>query len=165
VQNWGIRKACTGRHCLLINQKIMIREKRNEIIVHRGHIQQPSSSKISHACTPVISQKYKNFLTPSSFVIISTICSCVAICQLEIIPWSSWSQTCLNLMSMCFMWLLICLDLMRSRAPWLSIRSEVGLSQTSFGHIPINSLTILMVLMAMESPWKDLLIDVSHTSR
>jgi len=41
VQNWGVRKICAGRHtCLLINQKIMMRENRDEIIVHRGHIQQ-----------------------------------------------------------------------------------------------------------------------------
>ena len=39
------------------------------------------------------------------------------------------------------------------------------LSQTSFSHISINSLTILMVLKATESPQKDLLIDVSHVSR
>jgi len=36
------------------------------------------------------------------------------------------------------------------------------LSQTSFSHISINSLTILMVLKAMESPQKDLLINASH---
>jgi len=39
------------------------------------------------------------------------------------------------------------------------------LSQTSFGHISINSLTILMVSKAMESPQKDLLIDASYISR
>jgi len=39
------------------------------------------------------------------------------------------------------------------------------LSQTSFGHISINSSMILTVLMAMESPQKDLLIDASHVSR
>jgi len=33
----------------------MMREKRDKIIVHRGHIQHLSSSKISHACTPIIS--------------------------------------------------------------------------------------------------------------
>jgi len=37
------------------------------------------------------------------------------------------------------------------------------MSQTSFGYISTNSLTILMVSMAMESPWKDLFIDTSHT--
>jgi len=42
---------------------------------------------------------------------------------------------------------------------------ERVMSQTSFGHISINSLTILMVLTAMESPQKDLLIDASHISR
>jgi len=36
------------------------------------------------------------------------------------------------------------------------------LSQTSFSYISINSLTILMVLKAMESPQKDLLINASH---
>jgi len=36
------------------------------------------------------------------------------------------------------------------------------MSQTSFSYISINSLTILMVLMAMESPQKDLLINISH---
>ena len=36
------------------------------------------------------------------------------------------------------------------------------LSQTSFGHIFTNSLTILTVSMATESPWKGLLIDTSH---
>jgi len=39
------------------------------------------------------------------------------------------------------------------------------LSQTSFGHISINSLTILTVLMATESPQKDLLIDTSNISK
>jgi len=41
----------------------------------------------------------------------------------------------------------------------------IKVSQTSFGHISINSLTILMVSMAMESPKKDLLIDASHILR
>ena len=39
------------------------------------------------------------------------------------------------------------------------------MSQTSFDHISINSLTILMVLIAPKSPWKDLSIDISHISR
>jgi len=39
---------------------------------------------------------------------------------------------------------------------------EKVMSQTSFSHISINSLTILMVLMAMESPQKDLWINISH---
>ena len=39
------------------------------------------------------------------------------------------------------------------------------LSQTSFGHISINSSTILMVSMVLESPYKDLLIDTSHVLR
>ena len=39
------------------------------------------------------------------------------------------------------------------------------LSQTSFGHISTNSSTILTVLMATESPWKDLSIDTSHASK
>ena len=39
------------------------------------------------------------------------------------------------------------------------------MSQTSFGHISINYSTILTVLMAMENPWKDLLIDTSHVSK
>jgi len=39
------------------------------------------------------------------------------------------------------------------------------LSQTSFGHISINSSTILMVLKIMESPQKDLLINASHVLR
>jgi len=38
-------------------------------------------------------------------------------------------------------------------------------SQTSFGHISINSSSILTVLMATESPWKDLSIGISHVSR
>jgi len=37
--------------------------------------------------------------------------------------------------------------------------------QTSFSYISINSSTILMVLKAMESPQKDLLIDASHVLR
>jgi len=37
--------------------------------------------------------------------------------------------------------------------------------QISFGHISINSLMILMVSTAMESPQKNLLINVSHISR
>ena len=39
------------------------------------------------------------------------------------------------------------------------------MSQTSFGHISINSLIILTVLTAMESPQEDLSIDASHVSR
>ena len=42
---------------------------------------------------------------------------------------------------------------------------ELLLSQTSFGHISINSPSILTVLMATESPWKDLSIGTSHVSR
>jgi len=37
-----VRKVCAGRHthCLLINQNLtMMREKRDEIMVHRGHVQ------------------------------------------------------------------------------------------------------------------------------
>jgi len=39
------------------------------------------------------------------------------------------------------------------------------LLQTLFSHISINSSTILMVLTAIESPQKDLLINTSHVSR
>ena len=39
------------------------------------------------------------------------------------------------------------------------------MSQTSFRHISINSSMILTVLMATESPWKDLSIDTSHVSK
>jgi len=39
------------------------------------------------------------------------------------------------------------------------------MSQTLFGHISINSLLILMVSVATESPQKDLLIDASNVSR
>ena len=46
----------------------------------------------------------------------------------------------------------------------LELREKV-MSQTSFGHISINSSTILMVLKATESPQKDLSIDASHVSR
>jgi len=42
---------------------------------------------------------------------------------------------------------------------------EKVMSQTSFGHISINSLTILTVFKTTESPQKDLLIDASHISR
>jgi len=42
---------------------------------------------------------------------------------------------------------------------------EGVMSQTSFSHISINSSMILMVLMAMESPQEDLLINASHVSR
>jgi len=42
---------------------------------------------------------------------------------------------------------------------------EQNMSQTSFGHISINSLTILTVLIAPESPWEDLLIDINHVLR
>ena len=41
----------------------------------------------------------------------------------------------------------------------------VVVSQTSFGHISINSPSILTVPMATESPWKDLSIGTSHVSR
>jgi len=40
-----------------------------------------------------------------------------------------------------------------------------GLLQTSFSHISTNSSTILTVSMATESPWKDLSIGTSHTSK
>ena len=39
------------------------------------------------------------------------------------------------------------------------------MSQTLFGHISINSSMILMVLIAKESPQKDLSINVSHVLR
>jgi len=39
------------------------------------------------------------------------------------------------------------------------------MSQTLFGYISINSLMILIVLKATESPQKDLLINASHVSR
>ena len=39
------------------------------------------------------------------------------------------------------------------------------MSQTSFGHISINSPSILTVSTATESPWKDLSIGTSHVSR
>jgi len=39
------------------------------------------------------------------------------------------------------------------------------MSQTSFSHISINSLLLLTVLMATESPQKDLLIDASYVLR
>jgi len=57
MQNWGVRKVCAGRHthCLLINQNLMMRERRDEMMVHKGHIQHPSS-KISHAHTAIISR-------------------------------------------------------------------------------------------------------------
>jgi len=47
----------------------------------------------------------------------------------------------------------------------IKIYPVVNMSQTSFGHISINSLTIIMVLMATESPQRDLLINASHISR
>ena len=45
------------------------------------------------------------------------------------------------------------------------LAGEEYLSQTSFGHISINSSSILTVLMATESPWKDFSIDTGHVSR
>jgi len=45
------------------------------------------------------------------------------------------------------------------------LESYNSLSQTSFSQISINSLTILMVSMAPESPWKDLSINTSHVSK
>jgi len=42
---------------------------------------------------------------------------------------------------------------------------ERVMSQTSFGHISINSLTIHTVSMAPESPQKGLSIDTSHVSK
>jgi len=45
------------------------------------------------------------------------------------------------------------------------VKIPLPLSQTSFGHISINSLTILTVLRATESPQKDLLINASHVPR
>jgi len=43
--------------------------------------------------------------------------------------------------------------------------TEVIVLQTSFSHISINSLTILMILRATESHQEDLSIDASHISR
>jgi len=48
---------------------------------------------------------------------------------------------------------------------FVSSLPRVELSQTSFGHISINSPSILTVSMATESPWKDLSIGTSHVSR
>jgi len=42
---------------------------------------------------------------------------------------------------------------------------EKVMSQTSFGHISINSSTIFMVSMATESPQKELSINASHILR
>jgi len=55
VQNWGVRKVCAGRHtcCLLINQELIIRD---EIIVHRGHIQHVT-------CTSMITRFHKRWLS------------------------------------------------------------------------------------------------------
>jgi len=46
----------------------------------------------------------------------------------------------------------------------LEPREEI-MFQTSFGYISINSLAILMVLIAMESPQENLLIDASYVLR
>ena len=46
----------------------------------------------------------------------------------------------------------------------LRLRKEV-MSQTSFSYISINSSTILMVLTAPKSPWKDPLINTRHISK
>jgi len=55
---------------------------------------------------------------------------------------------------------------MLSHTPPCSCKSKKRkVSQTSFGHISINSLSILTVSMATESPWKDLSIGTSHVSR
>ena len=40
-----------------------------------------------------------------------------------------------------------------------------NMSQTSFGHISINSSTISMVLIVPKSPYENLLIDISHVLR
>ena len=45
------------------------------------------------------------------------------------------------------------------------VKPTYNLSQTSFGHISINSSMILTVSKAMESPQKDLSIDASHILR
>jgi len=46
-----------------------------------------------------------------------------------------------------------------------TVEDKVHMSQTSFGHISINSLMILMVLMAMKSPWEDLFINTGYVSK
>jgi len=48
---------------------------------------------------------------------------------------------------------------------FLFSESYNSLLQTSFSQISINSLMILMVSMAPESPWKDLSINTSHVSK
>jgi len=47
----------------------------------------------------------------------------------------------------------------------VTVQDKCMLSQTSFGHISIGSLTIPIVLMVPKSPWKDLSIDTSHVSK
>ena len=48
---------------------------------------------------------------------------------------------------------------------WCCRYPKASVSQTSFGHISTNSLMILTVSTATESPWKDLSIDTSHASK
>ena len=57
------------------------------------------------------------------------------------------------------------LTLKTKRKESSSPRMPKEVSQTSFGHISINSSMIHIVSMAAESPWKDLLIDTSHVSK
>ena len=62
------------------------------------------------------------------------------------------------------------LELIRRHYTWPNICDDVqkfykSLSQTSFGHISTNSSTIPTVSTATESPWKNLLIGTSHTSK
>ena len=51
------------------------------------------------------------------------------------------------------------------RAMSMAYHLQIDVSQTSFGHISINSPSILTVSMATESPWKDLSIGTSYVSR
>jgi len=69
-------------------------------------------------------------------------------------------RTMFSLLEALFLWSAL-LDSVSS----LPIVCPRQLSQTSFSHISTNSSTILTVSMAMESPWKDLLIDTSHASK
>ena len=65
-------------------------------------------SRMPYECTPIIPRNNANFLGPNDFVMMSAIWSSVATCTPEISSVSSWSQICLNFVSMClvqsFIW-------------------------------------------------------------
>ena len=86
----------------------------------------PPRRRSLYSFTPIFVWNERNFSLPSDFVITSAIWCSVGTCSLLIFPVALWLQIYRNLVSMCFVWSLICPDLISSSAPWLSINTRAG---------------------------------------